>query len=209
MQLAALLPLVLAAVAHAHFQLQYPVPRGPFVEDQEPTFCDGYTNAVSNRTVFPLANSVINLNSEHPQWTVGVIVSTKQDPTSFSDFNSSSGYQTVVQYFQTSGEGQYCFPIDLAASGVSGIQDGANVTIQVVYNGGDDTLYQCADLTLSANATVLSNATSTCTNVTVTASGTALSPGSTATQTSGVKKDGVAFSGIVATALAALGLSFF
>ncbi|KAI6136917.1 hypothetical protein F5141DRAFT_58213 [Pisolithus sp. B1] len=159
MQLAAFLPLVLAAVANAHFQLQYPVPRGPFVEDQEPTFCDGYDNAVSNRTVFPLANGLINLNSEHPQWAVGVIVSTNPDPTSFSDFNSSSGYQMVVPYFETSGEGQYCFPIDLAGAGISGIQDGANVTIQVVYDGGDGTLYQCADLTLSANVTVPTNAT--------------------------------------------------
>ncbi|KAI6005082.1 hypothetical protein F5J12DRAFT_124376 [Pisolithus orientalis] len=208
MQLATFLPLVLATVVNAHFQLQYPIPRGPFVEDQEPTFCDGYTDAVSNRTVFPLANGVINLNSEHPQWAVGVIVSTQQDPTSFAAFSSSSGYQMAVQYFETSGEGQYCFPIDLASSGVSGIQDGANVTIQVVYDGGDGTLYQCADLTLSANVTAPSNATSTCTNVTVTASGTAAAAAATATSTGGAKKDGIAVSGIVATALMALGLSF-
>lgn len=207
MQLTTLLPLVLAAVANAHFQLQYPVPRGPFVEDQEPTFCDGYNNAVSNRTVFPLANGVINLNSEHPQWAVGVIVSTDQDPTSFSDFNSSSGYQMAVQYFESSGEGQYCFPIDLAAAGVSGIQDGANVTIQVVFNGGDGTLYQCADLTLSSNVTVPSNATSSCTNASVIATGTAAAAAATMTQSSGVKKDGAAVSGIVATLLMALGVS--
>lgn len=30
---------------------------------------DGYTNAVSNRAVFPISNGVINLNSEHPTWT--------------------------------------------------------------------------------------------------------------------------------------------
>ncbi|KAI6007936.1 hypothetical protein EDC04DRAFT_925358 [Pisolithus marmoratus] len=209
MQLEILLPLVLSAVANAHFQLQYPAPRGPFNVDQEPTFCDGYTDAVSDRTVFPLANGVINLNSEHPQWTAGVVVSTKQDPTSFSDFNSSSGYQMAVPWFQTSGEGQYCFPIDLATSGVSGIQDGANVTIQIVYDGGDGNLYQCADLTLSANATVLSSVASTCANVTVSVSGTAPAPGPTTTQTGGVKKDGSAVSGIVAAALMALGLSFF
>lgn len=77
-----------AAVADAHFQLQYPSPRGPFVEDSEVSFCgryhnmlslsdghlitivvDGYTNAVSNRTAFPISNGIINLNSEHPTWT--------------------------------------------------------------------------------------------------------------------------------------------
>ncbi|KAI6153299.1 hypothetical protein BKA82DRAFT_1002454 [Pisolithus tinctorius] len=209
MQPATLLPLVLAAVANAHFQLQYPAPRGPFVAAQEPTFCDGYTNPVSNRTVFPLANGVINFISKHPDWIAGVIVSTKQSPTSFSDFNSSSGYQMAVQFFKSSGEGQYCFPIDLATSGVSGIQDGANVTVQVIYDSGEENLYQCADLTLSANATVPSNATSTCTNVTVSASGTASAFTSTATQTGSAKKDGVMVSGIATTVFMALGLSFF
>lgn len=32
----------LAAVASAHFQLQYPTPRGVFVEDDEPTYCGMY-----------------------------------------------------------------------------------------------------------------------------------------------------------------------
>ncbi|KIK97648.1 hypothetical protein PAXRUDRAFT_92813, partial [Paxillus rubicundulus Ve08.2h10] len=160
---------VFATVANAHFQLQYPLPRGDFVEDQEPTFCDGYDNAATNRTVFPLSNGIINLNSEHPTWTAGVIVSTKQDPSSFGDFNSSSGVQLAVPYFQQDGEGKYCFPIDLAQTGFSGIQDGANVTIQIIFDGGDGSLYQCADLTLSANVTVPSDATS-CTNVTSTSS---------------------------------------
>lgn len=48
----------------------------------------------------------------------------------------------VVPYFQTSGEGMFCFPIDIATSGVSGIQNGANVTIQVIFDGGDGVLYQ-------------------------------------------------------------------
>ena len=48
----------------------------------------------------------------------------------------------VVQFFQTSGEGQYCFPVDLSNSSVPGVQDGANVTIQLIYNGGDGNLYQ-------------------------------------------------------------------
>lgn len=71
-----------------------------------------------------------------------VIVSAKQDPTSFTDFNSSSGYQYAVPFFKQTGEGLFCFPINLAASGVSGVQDGANVTIQVIFDGGDGELYQ-------------------------------------------------------------------
>lgn len=34
---------LLAAVS-AHFQLQYPPPRGDFVEDDEPTFCGTYSS---------------------------------------------------------------------------------------------------------------------------------------------------------------------
>ncbi|KAF8845410.1 hypothetical protein BDN67DRAFT_919949 [Paxillus ammoniavirescens] len=191
---------VFATIADAHFQLQYPSPRGVFVEDQEPTFCDGYNNAVTNRTVFPLSNGVINLNSEHPTWTVGVVVSTKQDPTSFGDFNSSSGVQLAVPYFQQNGEGKYCFPIDLAQAGFSGIQDGANVTIQVIFDGGDGQLYQCADLTLSANVTVPSNATS-CTNVTSTSPA-----GASPTSTGGARKEMVTMSGLVAVVLGGLAL---
>jgi len=179
----------LASVASAHFQLQYPVPRGVFVEDNEPNFCDGYTNAVSNRTVFPLNNGVISMNSEHPQWTVGVLVSTKQNPTSFNDFNNANGSnQLVVNFFQTSGEGLACFNIDLSKSGIAGVTDGANVSIEVAFDGGDGQLYQCADLTLSSSASVPSNATSSCknitsaeTNTTATASSTSTSPASSHT----------------------------
>ncbi|KAG8220098.1 hypothetical protein J3R82DRAFT_1117 [Butyriboletus roseoflavus] len=194
----AVLTAAFAAVANAHFQLQYPLPRGPFVQNSEPTFCDGYNNAVSNRTVFPINNGIINLNSEHPAWTVGVIISTVQNPTSFTNFSSSSGYQLVVSYFQTNGEGMYCFPINITASGVSGIQDGVNATIQVIFDGGDGVLYQCADLTLTANATVPANATSTCTNIT--ASVAASSP--TASSAAGMNM--VTNTGVVAAVLAGL-----
>ncbi|KAG1749698.1 uncharacterized protein EDB91DRAFT_1046516 [Suillus paluster] len=189
----------ISTAVQAHFQLQYPIPRGPFVQDSEPTFCDGYTNAVDNRTVFPLSNGVINMNSEHPLWSAGVIVSTYQNPINFSDFNSSSGYQLAVQFFQQSGEGDYCFPIDLATSNIAGVKDGANVTIQIVFDGGDGTLYQCADLTLSANVTTPTGTTSDCTNVTSsssTATTTATSPSSTS---SGSASKGVEVgSGVIA-----------
>ncbi|KIM84564.1 hypothetical protein PILCRDRAFT_818139 [Piloderma croceum F 1598] len=179
----------LASAASAHFQMQYPAPRGPFVEDNEPSFCDGYTDAVSNRTTFPLTNGVIKMNSEHPTWTVGVVVSTKQNPTAFGDFNNASNEsQLAVNYFQTTGEGLACFNIDLSKSGIPGVQDGANITIEVVYDGGDGQLYQCADLTLSSTVSVPSNATSSCKNITsaesnTTASSTSTSPSASTSST--------------------------
>jgi hypothetical protein len=74
---------------------------------------------------------------------VGILVSTKQNPSSFNDFNNASGgNQLAVNFFQTSGEGLACFNIDLSKSGISGVTDGANVSIEVVFDGGDGTLYQ-------------------------------------------------------------------
>jgi hypothetical protein len=66
-----------------------------------------------------------------------------QDPTSFSNFTNSSGGQQLARNFASgSGEGNFCIPLDLSNTGISGVADGANVTIQFVYNGGDGTLYQ-------------------------------------------------------------------
>lgn len=113
--------------------------------------------------MFPLSGGVIEINSEHPTWTgiysfltrhsrydtlylfilVGVLVSTASNPSNFSDFNFPNGTnQLAVNFFQTSGEGLACFNINLTKSGVSGIQDGANVTVEIVFDGGDGQLYQ-------------------------------------------------------------------
>ncbi|VDB84491.1 unnamed protein product [Peniophora sp. CBMAI 1063] len=147
-----------AVGVNAHFQLQYPEPRGPFVEDDEPTFCDNYVNAVDNRTAFPLSGGYIKINSEHTSWTFGVEISTKQNPTSFANFtanNTDNGQEQLVRQFsQGSGEGSFCIPLDLNSTGISGVQDGANVTLQFIFDGGDGELFQCADLTLAANASL-------------------------------------------------------
>jgi hypothetical protein len=71
------------------------------------------------------------------------LISTVQDPTSFANFTDASGQQQLARNFASaSGEGAFCIPLDLNNTGISGIQDGANVTIQFVFNGGDGTLYQ-------------------------------------------------------------------
>ncbi len=80
---------LLTAVVNAHFQLQFPSPRGPFNAPNEVNFCgasqifatsifiihlclsvpDGYPNAASNRTLFPLSGGYITLRTGHPSWT--------------------------------------------------------------------------------------------------------------------------------------------
>ncbi|THH27017.1 hypothetical protein EUX98_g7169 [Antrodiella citrinella] len=144
----------LLTVVSAHFQMQFPPPRGVFVEDEEPTFCDGYLTAASNRSEFPLTGGFISLNSEHPNWTFGVLISTAANPTSFNNFTQARNFSSA------SGEGLFCIPFDL--SDIPGLTNGENVTIQSVFNGGDGTLYQCADLTLSNSFTIPSSVA--CTN---------------------------------------------
>jgi len=164
------------SVVNAHFQLAYPPPRGPFVDDDEVNFCDNYVHAVTNRSEFPLKGGFVTLNSEHVSWSLAIELSTVQDPTSFNNFtNSSGGQQLARNSASASGEGGFCIPLDLSNTGISGVADGANVTIQLIYNGGDGSLFQCADLTLASNFTVPSNIT--CANSSTTS--TSSSPSST------------------------------
>ncbi|KAI0271525.1 hypothetical protein BC834DRAFT_447603 [Gloeopeniophorella convolvens] len=146
----------------AQFQLSFPPPRGPFVEGSETTFCDNHPHAASNRCQFPLSKGFITLNSVDPSWNLGVLVSTVQDPTSFEDFTSTTGKYTeqdVRNFASTTGEGDFCISLDLSKTGIKGVQDDANVTIQLIYynGGGDGNLYQCADLTLSKSFNIPSD----------------------------------------------------
>ncbi|EIN13572.1 hypothetical protein PUNSTDRAFT_48521 [Punctularia strigosozonata HHB-11173 SS5] len=199
----------LFAAANAHFQLQFPTPRGPFVEDDEPHFCDGYTDAVSNRSTFPLTGGFISLNSEHPKWTIGVLISTVQNPNSFDNFTTANNQsQFVVPFQQKNGEGLFCLgPIDIGNLGISGVNDGANVTLEFVFDGGDGDLYQCADLTLSSNFTVPSGTAGSCSNVTVTEASS--SAGATATSPSGSASGSAASSTQTASSADTLRISGF
>jgi len=189
----------LAALTNAHFQLQYPPPRGPFVENSEPTFCDGYDTAVSNRSIFPLNGGFFSLNSEHSQWTLGVLVSTAENPTSFNNFSQ------VVPFFKDSGEGLACIPIDLIAhTNGSSLQNGQNITLQFVFDGGDGELYQCADLTLSSNFQIPSNVT--CTNATSTTSSSSSTSTGASSPTKSSAAMGNTFSAGVGLALGTLGI---
>ncbi|KAF7339665.1 hypothetical protein MSAN_02181500 [Mycena sanguinolenta] len=160
----------LIALANAHFQLQVPAPRGNFVEDNEPNFCDGYNDAASNRTEFPMTGGYFVLNSEHVSWTsasffpssppidilttrlqVGVNLSTSQNPQQFQDFSVP-----VFPFASESGEGPACFPLDLSSAGLT---NGQNITLEFVFDGSDGILYQCADLTVSTTATLPSDST--------------------------------------------------
>ena len=72
---------------------------------------------------------------------VAISLSTAQNPTSFDNFTSSTG--GVVRNFASSSvPGNYCIPLDLSNTGISNVSNGANVTIQIVFNAGEGSLYQ-------------------------------------------------------------------
>ncbi|TRM61435.1 hypothetical protein BD626DRAFT_375698, partial [Schizophyllum amplum] len=144
----------LSTLVAAHFELHFPEARGDFDEDNEPNFCDGYNSVDDDREEFPLTGGFVTLYAGHPSWTLGILVSTADDPSSFDNFS------TVRPFASAEGQGTYCIPFDLG----SDYTDGQNVTIQLQFSGGDGSLFQCADLTLSNNYTIdekCSNSTST------------------------------------------------
>ncbi|KAL5495347.1 hypothetical protein ACEPAI_810 [Sanghuangporus weigelae] len=152
----------LVALAAAHYSISYPEPRGVYVSDNQNSFCDGYTDVVGNRSDFPLSNGLIKLENHHTEWAASVLISIDQNPTNFSAFNtSSSGVQLplAVDWFSSTGSGEICIPIDIASVNIEGVGDGSNVTLQTMFTGGHNNLYQCVDVTLHANATVPSNVT--------------------------------------------------
>ncbi|KAG5719316.1 hypothetical protein E4T56_gene13297 [Termitomyces sp. T112] len=197
-----LLILAIVTAVSAHFQLQFPPPRGVFEMNDEITFCDGYMTPAATRSTFPLSNGFFSLNSEHPQFTTGVFVSTAGNPTSFNNFTQ------VKPFFQTEGEGIFCFPLSLSSSSnATSLQNGQNVTIQIVYDGGDGQLFQCADLTLSNDFTIPSDVP--CTNATGSASGSSTSSTVPASIETSAANGNRMSAGTVELLLGALGANFF
>lgn len=113
------------------------------------------TNA-TGRHVFPLTGTApISILSAHEQWQFGVVISNRSNPTSFADFNGTSGYNYVLP-FRTStaltcprqdaltgcrtvtdrGEGNFCFEVDMSAvSSALNLANGSLATIQAIFNG--------------------------------------------------------------------------
>ncbi|BGP57274.1 hypothetical protein JCM8202_002851 [Rhodotorula sphaerocarpa] len=175
----------LPALVAAHFTLDYPPSRG-FDEDTEPQFCGGFSTPSAERTPFPLSGQApVLIDSHHPSAIVGIFLSFDSNPTNFSQFNQTSSgqqYGLLDPFGSITGSGEFCFRVDVASLGVSGIANGSVATLQVEFNGGDGSLFQCADLVLVENYTVPSNIS--CQNGTSLAA-TAASSDTTPASTSG------------------------
>ena len=72
----------------------------------------------------------------------GVLISTVANPNSFDNFSVNGVPQLVHPYDKQADAGTFCIPLNISAAGISEAKDGANVTIQVVFDGGDGNLYQ-------------------------------------------------------------------
>ncbi|KAG8907766.1 hypothetical protein FRB99_002265 [Tulasnella sp. 403] len=156
---------ILASTATAHFTLDYPTTRG-FNHDIEAQFCGGFANAASNRSQFPLNGGWVSINSKHASANFVTLISLDQNPTSFTQFNTTPTGQNIpflIPYVKVNGAGEVCLPANIAPLNLTGATEGANATILVQYNGGDAPLYQCADVTLTSAA--INPPTGVCTNV--------------------------------------------
>ncbi|EJT98932.1 hypothetical protein DACRYDRAFT_24044 [Dacryopinax primogenitus] len=159
--------LLLGAVpALAHFHLNYPPPRGPFVAQNELSFCSSYP--LGPRAPFSIDQGIVDITSSHPSASVEIVISFDQNPTTFAQFNATdngTAYAPLLPTFAMTYQGELCVPVDAATVGVP-VVNGTNATIQVYFNGGDGLLYDCADVVLISNYTLPSN--TTCKNSTVT-----------------------------------------
>lgn len=166
--------------AQAHFTLDYPPARGPFVAKEEVKFCSGYPTQSNNRSMFPISDGQVQVNARHDTSTVVVLISFDADPQNFEDFNHTDAGQQIPllkPFLQLQGAGELCVPVNVSALGINGVGPGTNATILVQFVGGDGSLYQCSDVTLTNDPSATAPA---CTNGTTV---TAISTTNTSTST--------------------------
>jgi len=105
-----------------------------------------------------LTGGAIHITSEHDEATYVTLISFHNNPQSFAQFNTTPSGQTysyLTPYIQLSKTGKICVPASVSSLGLQGVTDGTNATILVQYNGGDGALYQCADVVLSTDTSIV------------------------------------------------------
>ncbi|KAF9907156.1 hypothetical protein BX616_000519 [Lobosporangium transversale] len=138
--------LLCSSAAMAHYTLDYPPTRG-LNEDNEPIApCGGFAT-VGQRSQFPLSKGFVTINSGHVKAEIKINVAYGNNPSE-ADFTAAAS--TPASSSSVNHPGSSCLPLDL--SSFKGAADNTNATIQIVYNGGDSPLYQCADVILVNSA---------------------------------------------------------
>ncbi|KAH8805875.1 hypothetical protein F5884DRAFT_638860, partial [Xylogone sp. PMI_703] len=148
-----LLSTFLPALTLAHFEIKYPEWRGDSFQTGASQYIYPCANvnqtSLTNRTLWPLSGGSLNLDLHHP-WTY-VMVNLGLG-TDYPVFNIS----LTPQPWNETGNGTLCLPrMQIPAN--APVRDGQNASIQVVTFGQTGAaLYNCADITFSSNATILS-----------------------------------------------------
>ncbi|CAF9912243.1 MAG: hypothetical protein HETSPECPRED_000886 [Heterodermia speciosa] len=106
--------------------------------------CGGKSTPSENRTQWSLTGGPIQLQMEHDEAQVQVLLGLGNDPG--VNFNI-----TLLPTIQEQGIGQFCLGDVVVPEGVA--TEGLNATIQVVTNGDPQGgLYNCADITFTSSA---------------------------------------------------------
>ncbi|PGH31223.1 hypothetical protein GX50_06008 [[Emmonsia] crescens] len=145
---------LLLQLVSAHFSVKYPFWRGNSYSTQWTRPCGG-VNVTTNRTEWPLDGGSVLFNPSH-EWAITYVnLGLGSDDSVI--FNIS-----LVEGFNQTGNGTFCFPKIRIPQGL-GLTAGSNASIQVVQlTELGSALYNCADITFSENAELLS--TDMCTN---------------------------------------------
>ncbi|GAB1309925.1 Copper acquisition factor BIM1-like domain-containing protein [Madurella fahalii] len=158
MTLAALMLFTGIQLAHAHFAIDYPAPRavtlGPgrnesYSQWENP--CAGVPGNLpnGNRTDWPIAGGSLKLDLRHPWTYIFVNLGLGADVSNFN-------YTLTKPFWNSTGNGTLCVS-QLTLPAELPISDGSQGSLQVVTVGDDgNALYNCADITFTANAAPLS-----------------------------------------------------
>ncbi|EFR02905.1 hypothetical protein MGYG_05906 [Nannizzia gypsea CBS 118893] len=131
------------SIVSAHFRVEYPYWRGDSFKSQYTRPCGG-VNVTTNRTQWPVDGGAILFKPTH-HWALTYV------NLGLGDDDSIIFNYTLVQAFNQTGNGTFCFPkIPIPAD--LGIRDGTNASLQIVQastNGA--ALYNCMDITFSSS----------------------------------------------------------
>ncbi|RMZ91855.1 hypothetical protein DV736_g901, partial [Chaetothyriales sp. CBS 134916] len=149
--------LFLSIVVQAHFELIYPYSRGdsflpPASQYIYPCANINQSAAIdANRTLWPLDGGSLEIKFHHPYTYVWINIGLGEVIAAFN-------YTLTQQPLNETGNGTICIPkFKLPEEVTSVITNGTDASLQVVTVGdGGTALYNCADITFSSNATILS-----------------------------------------------------
>ncbi|KAI9096658.1 hypothetical protein DFS34DRAFT_570012, partial [Phlyctochytrium arcticum] len=140
----------LIASVSAHFELVKPTGRG-FDEGREPIPpCGGFDSVQTTRSSFPLTGATISQGVYHNNARIEYFIIFSANPTA-ADFGSNSTTRKTLYPTETGiNGGTHTITVDLANNTnlTSMATAGTPATIQILFDGGDGMLYQCADVTL-------------------------------------------------------------